>query len=132
MQSPPSRGHPRRPFAALRAGSARHVLGEARRVQQRPHAVQGIDTVPRFGAALLGEEPLGGHAVDGVLRTVAQYLRQGCCQVVGVARGDAVLCLGDKHAVTVVDIARRTCREDTVEGIVGVALRAVGKDLRQG
>lgn len=62
-------GTPQASLRRLRAGSARHGLRESGIVQQRPHAAQRIDTLPRPSTcALLRKEPLGGVAVDVPLR----------------------------------------------------------------
>ena len=50
----------------------------------------------------------------------------------GVARGDAVLRLGDQRAVAVILVAGVACAEDAIERIIGVALTAVIEEVACG
>ena len=54
---------------------------------------------------MLGEEPLGGHAIHIPLRAVAEDLAERCGQVVRIARGDAAHGLGHQRAVGIILVA---------------------------
>ena len=81
---------------------------------------------------MLGEEPLGGHAVDEALRAVAEDLAERCRQILGITRRDAAHGLCHQHAVGVVLVAGGARRQHAVQRIVGRGRRAVAQEVACG